>query len=669
MARLEKYSGAQGLPGVRRPQVIADTAVGSAIAALGGQIQRSAGQAGRLAQLAQRRQQQIDDFEQIKAQRQLRASMTVRQAEELQKLHPGAAGYTEAMLAHLEKGREDALKALPETVHASFNQEFEARRAGYVSGFAAQENAANRTYFRQGGLDVSAQLASDVRENPELLEDAFKEGEAVLAAMPLPPDEKEDALRELDAQLTGAWLETRPPKEQVAVLESELRRREMLAAGDDELQIDEDLPGVSSSGAGPVRLRGMPDVFLKRLHENAVKKTIATALSESERIADRIAKAHGHFDPGEIENNSVLEPFQKVQLIKSLNHAISEQKENIDAVNRVLFSEPGEDLGPAQSRFVDRAFAYLDDGETDRNALARGILHAKGVLPKPYVNSLKKGLASNDPQEVGNAYENLTQIFAINPNAVREIEQAEGLEEALTKWRLLTDLNGMNVEEAAEKLVTANDPERRADLEQEFERELSGGKRKQIEATEILDRLGASAYGDVQIPGDEFLNGIDFVEQNRRQNRPGDEIKLAGSVNDFSKSVGVPVIGRLNPDEPSEFYGGLSPTQMGADAYPYVRLMSDLMNPASTASVLLNKRGRTGGGKKASDSGKNDNHGDGGRATEKAQKQVENLNAKLADAKTRREKKLLDRKIRNVKKAAQRAAKGEIHSTRGKGER
>ncbi|WP_299817499.1 hypothetical protein [uncultured Roseibium sp.] len=667
MARLEKYSGMQGLPGVRRPQVIADKAVGNAIEALGGQIQRSAGQAGRLAQLAQKRQQQIDDLEQVKAQRQLGASLQARQAEELQTLRPGGAGYTEAMLAHLEKGREEALKTLPESVHTSFNREFETRRAGYVSGFAAEENAANRAYFRQGSLDVSVQLASDVRENPDLLEDAFKEGEAVLAAMPLPPGEKEDALRELDERLTGAWVEARPPKEQVAVLESELRRRELPAASDDELQIEEEVSGISRSGEAPIRLRELSDVFLKRLHDNAVKKTITTALAESERIADRIAKAHGQFDPKEIETNSVLEPFQKVQLINRLNHAILEQKVNIDAVNRVLFSETGEELGVDQGSLVDRAFTYLDDGETDRNVLARGILQAKGVLPEPYVNSLKRNLESNDPEEVGSAYENLTQIFAINPNALQDIEHAEGLEESVTKWRLLTDLDGMNAQEAAVKLARTNDPERRVDLAQEFERELSGGRLRQVDTTGILGRLGTSVYGNVEIPGDGFLNGIDFVEQNRRQSRRGDEIKLAGSISDFGKSVGAPVIGRLNPDEPSGFYGGLSPDQMGLATYPYVRLMSDLMNPVSTASVLLSKKDGTGGGKKASNSGKNDNHGDGGRRIQKSTPQIEELGARLSDAKTRREKKKLKEKIKRISQAGHRAKAGEAHSQRGKG--
>ena len=65
--------------------------------------------------------------------------------------------------------------------------------------------------------------------------------------------------------------------------------------------------------------------------------------------------------------------------------------------------------------------------------------------------------------------------------------------------------------------------------------------------------------------------------------------------------------------------------------------------------------------KSASDTNKNEKHGDGGRAKTKAEKQVDDLEKQKAGASTA-EKARINNKIRNIKDAAARKAKGEEHS-------
>lgn len=60
-------------------------------------------------------------------------------------------------------------------------------------------------------------------------------------------------------------------------------------------------------------------------------------------------------------------------------------------------------------------------------------------------------------------------------------------------------------------------------------------------------------------------------------------------------------------------------------------------------------------------SGKNEKHGDGGRAKTKAEKQIEDLE-KQKEGATRAEKERIDRKIRNIREDAERKARGEEHS-------
>ena len=73
------------------------------------------------------------------------------------------------------------------------------------------------------------------------------------------------------------------------------------------------------------------------------------------------------------------------------------------------------------------------------------------------------------------------------------------------------------------------------------------------------------------------------------------------------------------------------------------------------------------GGRKASDSSKNEQHGDGGRALEKARKANEKLQEKLDRGNlSRAEKKKIRQKMKNIRDDAQSKKGGENHSMKGK---
>ncbi|MBR1375220.1 MAG: hypothetical protein IJ566_03960, partial [Cardiobacteriaceae bacterium] len=73
------------------------------------------------------------------------------------------------------------------------------------------------------------------------------------------------------------------------------------------------------------------------------------------------------------------------------------------------------------------------------------------------------------------------------------------------------------------------------------------------------------------------------------------------------------------------------------------------------------------GGRKASDSSKNEQHGDGGRALEKARKANEKLQEKLNNPRlSSREKQKIEQTMKNNIKKAQKDKKGENHSQSSK---
>ena len=67
----------------------------------------------------------------------------------------------------------------------------------------------------------------------------------------------------------------------------------------------------------------------------------------------------------------------------------------------------------------------------------------------------------------------------------------------------------------------------------------------------------------------------------------------------------------------------------------------------------------------AVDHGKNERHGDGGRAKTKVEKQLSDLRQQLKDA-TGTEKKRINQKIKNIENAAAKKGRGEEHSRANK---
>ncbi|GAB2183748.1 hypothetical protein LAB1_10570 [Roseibium sp. LAB1] len=479
MARLQKFNGTDSLPGVGSPQVVADTAVGAATAGLGQQIGRSAGAVGDLAEAAAaRRRRQIDDFQVQKAQRELDAKLKEKAAQEQRQAPPGGFGFTEAMMAHLEKSKEQMLKELPERSSPAFDQSVEAQRDRYINGFASIEASENELYFRQGLEEEGARLAAEVRDNPEGLAEAFEQAKTLIRAAPLPAQGKEAAYIKIGETLAEAWAETKPPEELLAAIGDELARREVarsggsgnafkpvdeMVAGTGDLDVFSDHRQILAE-----RLKLLPGETLGRMQVNAAKSRAATAAGEADRIASRIETSFGQFDASEIEANDTLEPRQKSRLIGQLDVVKEEHLANIEAANW-LFSAEAHVPEPQRQKTADRAFTFLDDGEIDRDSLARWIVETKGILPDAYASGLRKGTMSSNPEDIKRAYENLAGILALAPQPALLQDRGGDLVVMLEKWTILTKHYGLSPEEASVTLARGNDPATGQALEEAFE--------------------------------------------------------------------------------------------------------------------------------------------------------------------------------------------------------
>ncbi len=565
MARLLKFNGAQSLPGVGSPQVVADTAVGDALVGLGGQIGSSAEEIGGLMKAAQNAykdpkkkqeptakqsqrmarpdlearnratQQAIDAIETNKAIFRHVTTVKNNEAAILEKAGPGGVGYTEKALEYYDAEQERLASTLPENVTRPLRNVLSDRRANYLNRSAAQENAENQNYLRREYDETLVHFQNQVLEDPESLDDALLEVRNLAAIMPLPATEKAKKTKTFTEKLTETWVGTRPLDEQIAGLTKlkagreppgERSLREKSGPGiSGPVSVRSEAQGVAVSSGDEenskthtptefeVRARVLPPQTQNRLLAGAKKKKAAKALQEEQQIRDRIDTAPDMVDTAEIESNVHLEPHQKLQLLNHAQEAVLEQKKDLEAVDWVGTSARALAGSRGDQERTDRAYRVLADDSPDQDVLARGIFRQKGILPKSYLASQVKSLNSSDPAELGRAYKNLSVLARIDPGVLKQGRKGDGLQSALTKWEVLTEHLGLTEEEATSRLAKANAPAQRAALLRENSADYPNRSADIADSDGVLQQMARTGYSSNGIPATELLKDVDFIER------------------------------------------------------------------------------------------------------------------------------------------------------------
>jgi Pretoxin HINT domain len=217
---------------------------------------------------------------------------------------------------------------------------------------------------------------------------------------------------------------------------------------------------------------------------------------------------------------------------------------------------------------------------------------------------------------------------------------------------------------------------------------LLGGQRKRIDDIQIGDEVAA---------WNPTTGGYDYKPVTRKSSRLADQINRLtlrsadGRAETLRTTFNHPFLradagtgdhrvlmepagdwtaaGRLQGGDQIKSANGepLSVVAIAADNDP-ARVYS--LEVAGLQSFAVGDQGAWGhnstGGKKKSDSSANEKHGDGGRALTKAEQQIEALEAKLCPGMGRKERLDIEQKIKNIRKAAEKAKKGEEHGRRGR---
>lgn len=234
MASFARYSGTRNLPGVRRPQVIADTAVGRATQVLGGQIQQSArtvgqlagklpgqGDRGRVDRDPGRQRQaveaahryQVDHFELKKGLIDLPRKIAAQQVDLAEQLGPGAFGYADKMMVRHDEEVNKLVAGQPEKLKTQARQMAMAQRGAYQARFEKEERKRRDLYYRQGIETATDALLETFRGVPEAFDEAFQQGRKLIVESGLVAKDKAVALHLWSQEAATAWAENLPPEE------------------------------------------------------------------------------------------------------------------------------------------------------------------------------------------------------------------------------------------------------------------------------------------------------------------------------------------------------------------------------------------------------------------------------------------------------------------------
>ncbi|WP_417681634.1 hypothetical protein [Roseibium sp.] len=225
MATLARFSGTQQLPGVRRPQVIADTAVGEATTGLGQQIQKSAAQIGELAQarseaedrreaeIRAAHQYQIDHFEGTKRLVAFKSSLPEIEAKALKNVKPGGAGLAAGVVEAYDNGAKQVIANTPPLARPRVQQNLEAQRPLVIARAKKTERVQRVQHYRDGVAEVTATVKASVTADPASYDAALDVCVQTISESGLAPTEKDMLIGSVQREMQLKFAESQPAKE------------------------------------------------------------------------------------------------------------------------------------------------------------------------------------------------------------------------------------------------------------------------------------------------------------------------------------------------------------------------------------------------------------------------------------------------------------------------
>jgi hypothetical protein len=190
----------------------------------------------------------------------------------------------------------------------------------------------------------------------------------------------------------------------------------------------------------------------------------------------------------------MLDNGDKATLVTALRSANKDSA----AVNQMIGAMAAGNVSvnpfdPEQTKVADGAYKKLTDAaqsDDERAALTSDYVARTGYVPKRVQMELRNGAVSNDAGVVASTMETGLKLEQSAPGAFRSFEGSEAVRNKMDLYRAYTRDMGYSPEEAAEKLVKANDPEYAARRESLLKSETVKEELKKIDASTVAASFG-----------------------------------------------------------------------------------------------------------------------------------------------------------------------------------
>jgi hypothetical protein len=189
----------------------------------------------------------------------------------------------------------------------------------------------------------------------------------------------------------------------------------------------------------------------------------ATQAQANDEYRLRIATDDQALTEQMILDDARIDAGTKATLINSLQAA---QKENA-GVNEFIqtIATGGVSVNPfdsEQTKVADKAFDKMMAASEPEQAgsLAGEFAAASGYVPKKIQSELRRGVASTDPADVAQAMQSADVLRSSAPISFNNFDGGDAVRKGLDLFTAYTETMGFSPDEAAQKIIDLNDPEK-----------------------------------------------------------------------------------------------------------------------------------------------------------------------------------------------------------------
>jgi hypothetical protein len=190
----------------------------------------------------------------------------------------------------------------------------------------------------------------------------------------------------------------------------------------------------------------------------------ATQAQANDEYRLRIATDDQTLTEQMILDDARIDAGTKATLINSYQTA---QKENAGVNDFIQSIGTGgvsvNQFDPEQTKIADKAFDKIMNSVSDPEQAASVVgdfVEASGYVPKRVQSELRRGVASTDAEEVARSMQTANVLRSGAPTSFNNFEGGDAVRKGLDLFTAYTEKMGFAPEEAAQKIIDLNDPEK-----------------------------------------------------------------------------------------------------------------------------------------------------------------------------------------------------------------